>query len=47
MEGYENLIDDGDENREDQIDELWYQLGLLKEKKEQFLVLEIKIEKKK
>ena len=39
------LIDDGGENREDQIVELHYQMELLKEKKELFLNLEVEIER--
>ena len=44
-EGCINLIDDGDDDKDEQVNELNFQIELLKVQKEQFFSLEVEIEK--
>ena len=40
------LLDDGDEDKEEQIVDLNYEVGMLREKNEQFLLLEVEVERR-
>ena len=44
-EGCIKLNDDGDDEKDEQVNELNYQIEVLKEKKEQFFSLEVEIER--